>query len=86
MSELALASRKKCRICGHQLTLHSGVEAPTVQPSVEVRAAAPKSPAPQFPTQRTPAEEISHLAQLRESGQITDAEFEVLKARTISGE
>lgn len=32
-----MASRKKCRICGHQLSLHGGAEARTVQPAVEVK-------------------------------------------------
>jgi len=32
-SELGMASMKKCRICGHQLSLHHGAEAVTVQPA-----------------------------------------------------
>jgi hypothetical protein len=34
ISEIGFASRKKCRLCGHQLSLHKGADAKTVQPAV----------------------------------------------------
>ena len=52
ISEIGFAARKKCRMCGHQLSLHKGVDAKTAQPAVgikssHVRAAhAPQGPPP----------------------------------------
>lgn len=40
MSEVALRSRRKCRICGHQMSLHEGAEAATPQPAMELRHSA----------------------------------------------
>lgn len=37
MSEAGLAARKKCRVCGHQLSLHMGAQASTVQPGVSIQ-------------------------------------------------
>jgi hypothetical protein len=82
VSEIALATRKKCRICGHQLSLHQGQAAATVQPSVDIRTPLPPSPSP---SGRSPAEEIAHLAQLRDNGHISQAEFETLKGRVVAG-
>ena len=44
MSELALAMRKKCRVCGHQMSLHKGADATTPQPAVEVSRAPRPEP------------------------------------------
>ena len=44
MSEAGLATRKKCRLCGHQLSLHEGAASPTVQPTVVVNAPAASPP------------------------------------------
>lgn len=46
ISELVLAFNKKCRICGHQLSLHHGAEAKTVQPAVTVKAPRASAPPP----------------------------------------
>ena len=53
MSELAMATRKKCRACGHQMSLHGVDEVGgAVQPTVivqQVPTAAPASPPAQIP-------------------------------------
>jgi hypothetical protein len=46
LSEIGFAMRKKCRLCGHQMSLHAGAEAPTVQPTVVMAAAPTQAPAP----------------------------------------
>jgi len=38
LSELAMGLRGRCRVCGHQLSLHEGAGAPGPQPVVEMRA------------------------------------------------
>lgn len=37
MSEVGMTFKKKCRQCGHQLSLHEGGNASTPQPGVEFR-------------------------------------------------
>jgi hypothetical protein len=37
LSELGMSMKRKCRICGHQMSLHQGSGAATPQPAVEVR-------------------------------------------------
>jgi len=53
MSEAGLAMRKKCRLCGHQMSLHHGAEAATVQPAVVV-ATLPIQASPSFAPSVTP--------------------------------
>lgn len=40
-SELVFAANKKCRLCGHQMSLHRGTEATTVQPVVQIQVQSP---------------------------------------------
>lgn len=49
MSEVGFMARKKCRSCGHQLSLHLGVDAHTPQPAVQVQSAPPQREAPSGP-------------------------------------
>jgi hypothetical protein len=46
LSEIGFAMRKKCRLCGHQMSLHAGAEAPIVQPSVVIADAPSQAPVP----------------------------------------
>jgi hypothetical protein len=41
LSELGLALHGRCRVCGHQLSLHEGAAATTPQPAVEIRTDHP---------------------------------------------
>ena len=61
MSEAGLAARKKCRLCGHQLSLHEGAESPTVQPTVVVNAPVSPPPSPQFLSQMATDSQLSQL-------------------------
>ena len=85
MSEVALASRKKCRICGHQLSLHMGSGATTVQPVVEVRThPAGAVPGGASISASGVTDEIARLADLHRAGHLTDDEFATLKGRVIA--
>ena len=51
LSEAGFLFTKKCRGCGHPLSLHQGAEARTVQPAVQVQPVpAPRTPAPTVPS------------------------------------
>jgi hypothetical protein len=87
MSELALATRKSCRICGHQLSLHEGSEATTVQPVFEMRTQFEPGPRTTGPAPMSNVtEELTRLASLHTAGQLTDDEFATLKASVIAGD
>lgn len=88
LSELGMSLRKKCGVCGHQMSLHEP------EPALFVPAPAP-APQPTLQAQPAPnftgggvdalsiADELIKLAGLREVGAISDSEFEVLKAQLM---
>ena len=60
ISELAMATRKKCRACGHQMSLHGvdqvgGAPQPTVQVQGPVQVEQAPTPPPASPQQAAPA-------------------------------
>jgi hypothetical protein len=93
LSELGLSLRKKCRVCGHQMSLHESAQSSS-------DSAPPSEPAPQPITyaQQGPAandggadafmvaDELIKLAGLRDAGALSDREFEALKSQLIPKE
>ncbi len=59
MSEIGFAMFKKCRMCGHQLSLHYGAAAQTPQPAVETRSPLQQMTMMQQPGYRSPAQQFS---------------------------
>lgn len=88
LSEVGLGLRKKCRICGHQLSLHEGSNAATPQPAIEFRqpdlevprtSAAEISPSPSVSPSATLPDKLFSLAELHKNGLITDEQFTTLR-------
>lgn len=90
--------RKKCRVCGHQMSLHEGAEASTPQPAVEMNdSSTPESsPEPVVHDTRLPAsvqpsavsvvDELTKLAALRRDDMITQAQFDALRDQLLNAQ
>lgn len=79
MSEIGFALRKKCRQCGHQMSLHHGAAAMTPQPAVSV--VQPDAPGPRRPS--SIAADLDDLADLHARGVLSDEEFDAAKRRVL---
>lgn len=91
MSELGFAMMKKCKLCGHQMSLHGATTAPppTVAVETPVTSGYPATmPPAQPPEMETPEPErletLERLANLRASGALTDEEFEAEKSKLLA--
>lgn len=85
ISEMALALKGKCRLCGHRMSLHGAKRergGPTVRDLLEQRRQRP-APTPVPPDGLSA--ELVRLATLHHSGQLTDDEYERAKARVLGG-
>jgi len=94
LSEAALRSRRKCRICGHQMSLHEGADALTPQPAFEIHepvttmtdsSSIDSAMVAGLPDEVTTTDavdlvdQLTKLAALRSEGFVTDEQFDLLR-------
>lgn len=90
-SELVFAANKKCRMCGHQMSLHQGAAANTAQPVIQIQVQPSDSKPSRDSTKEVSTanqlsipEMIAQLAQLHDAGMLSDQEFAEKKADLLS--
>jgi hypothetical protein len=94
LSEAALRSRRKCRICGHQMSLHEGADALTPQPAfkndepvattVEIDPVDVAPVAASTPDAADLVDQLTKLAALRSNDLVTDEQFQILRDQLMN--
>jgi hypothetical protein len=77
-------TRRRALVAGAAIAHHETKKAYEQQPAAEPAPADAYQEQPQYaPPPPDPADEIEHLAQLHESGALTDEEFAAAKAKAL---